>query len=115
MGAGAVQALAGAPADNVRALMEQGAFHPEKSVSGWRHAWKEVFIRSSESAQASAAAAAEHMPSASNSRLKNVRDMREIRSWVGEVRSMAGRGELPLVHVCPRADFDYRHDTGPCA
>ncbi|KAF9507604.1 hypothetical protein BS47DRAFT_1377883 [Hydnum rufescens UP504] len=81
--AGAIQAIAGAPADNARILMEHGVFHPEKSVSGWRHAWKEVFLRTESPLRPSRSAEA---------RVQQIREMREVREWMHEVREMAGRG-----------------------
>lgn len=83
-GAGAIQAMGGAPAENARILMEQGVFHPERSVSGWRHAWKEVFSRSQYPLQPS---------SGTEARIQQIREMREVRDWVHEVREMAGRGD----------------------
>jgi hypothetical protein len=76
--------MAGAPAENARILMEQGVFHSEKSVSGWRHAWKEVFLRTESPLRPSSGA---------ETRVQQIREMREVREWVREVREMAGRGE----------------------
>ncbi|KAF8317443.1 hypothetical protein DL93DRAFT_571776 [Clavulina sp. PMI_390] len=81
-GAGAIQALAGAPAENVRILMERGSFNHDTSVSGWRHAWREVFVDPANLADARA--------------YKPVRmrlsDMREAKLVANELREMAGRG-----------------------
>jgi hypothetical protein len=70
--AGGAQALAAAPAENVRLVIEGGT-----GGSSWFHAWKEVFqgIRSS-----------------SVSRQKDIEDIRQLRGWMQEVGGMAGRG-----------------------
>ncbi|KAF8329791.1 uncharacterized protein EI90DRAFT_3155208 [Cantharellus anzutake] len=86
--AGFAQALAGAPADNVRSLIERGVYHPETSVSGWRHAWKEVFrgTKPLQSAEASSNVRAKEQARQTH------QEIREVRSWVKDVREMAGRG-----------------------
>ena len=90
--AGFVQALAGAPADNVRSLMERGVYHSEKSVSGWRHAWKEVFRNTEPTVAVGNVKEKTQAP-------QTIKEIREIRNWVKEVRGMAGRGvNIPLVY-----------------
>lgn len=79
--AGAAQAIAGAPAENVRLLMEKGVFNSETSVSGWREAWKEVF-RGTATVQANTKSLDR----------RTLHEIREIRNWMHEVRDMAGRG-----------------------
>ncbi|KAF8503525.1 hypothetical protein F5888DRAFT_1662953 [Russula emetica] len=69
--AGGAQAIVAAPAENVRLAIERG------TGRGWSHAWKEVLrgttpIKSTESA--------------------SLRELRQVRSWMTDVRNMAGRG-----------------------
>ncbi len=91
--AGFIQALAGAPADNVRSLMGRGVYHPEKSVSGWRHAWKEVFRETEPTVVVG------NMKDKSQAR-QEIKEIREIRNWVKEVRAMAGRGiTIPQLYI----------------
>ncbi|PBK83727.1 hypothetical protein ARMGADRAFT_667164 [Armillaria gallica] len=71
--AGGAQAVVAAPAENVRLLLEGGTVY-----HSWSHAWKEVF-RGTQS-----------NPSAS--RVQNIEEIREVRSWMREVGDMAGRG-----------------------
>lgn len=85
-GAGAIQALAGAPAENVRLLMEQGSFNAQSSVSGWRHAWKEVFIDSNNQNVTSRNTIPARM---------RLSDVREAKIFANELREMAGRGVFP--------------------
>lgn len=59
--------------------MEKGVFRSETSVSGWREAWKEVFRGTTKDAMATKA--------------QSLREIREVRNWMHEVRDMAGRGE----------------------
>lgn len=78
----------------MRLLMEQGVFHPEKSVSGWRHAWKEVF-RGTQGPDVSP-------PIRKEDRIRSMREIRELRGWVHEVQEMAGRGMcfvLSIIHL----------------
>ncbi|TFK42719.1 hypothetical protein BDQ12DRAFT_709976 [Crucibulum laeve] len=70
--AGGVQALAAAPVENVRLLMEGGS--PRHS---WSHAWKEVFRKADS-------------PAIPIQRKRE--DIRHLRSWMNEVRDMAGHG-----------------------
>lgn len=81
-GAGAVQAIAGAPAENARLLMEQGVFHSQTSVSGWRHAWKEVFLDTRNSP----------MPRDAVPARIRLSDARKAQMFAKELRGMAGRG-----------------------
>lgn len=86
--AGAIQAIAGAPAENVRLLMENGTFHAQTSVSGWRHAWKEVFVDANQ-------------PAALKDKLPvrmRLSDAREARLFANELREMAGRGMLVMLN-----------------
>jgi len=67
-------AVAAAPAENVRILMEGSS-----SYNSWSHAWKEVF-RGAEVIE----------PSVS---IKQSRDQaRQVYSWMKDVKQMAGRG-----------------------
>ena len=69
--AGGAQAIMAAPAENVRLAIERGA------GGGWSHAWKEV-LRGTAPIQSSGSA--------------SLRELRHVRSWVMDVRNMAGRG-----------------------
>ena len=69
--AGGAQAIVAAPAENVRLAIERGAGR------GWSHAWKEV-VRGT----------APNQPTGSAS----LRELRQFRSWMLDVRDMAGRG-----------------------
>lgn len=108
--AGAIQAIAGAPAENVRILMESGVVHTT-SVSGWRHAWKEVFLRTGANGLHSLEPPSKRTKMTSGGGEVNLRsrlasmgfsldgngkvqlsDMRETKAFMREVRSMAGRG-----------------------
>ena len=69
--AGGAQAVVAAPAENVRLAIERG------TGRGWSHAWKEV-LRGTAPIQPTDSA--------------SLRELRQVRSWVMDVRSMAGRG-----------------------
>ncbi|KAI0306545.1 hypothetical protein B0F90DRAFT_1623031 [Multifurca ochricompacta] len=69
--AGGAQAVVAAPAENVRLAIEGG------TVGGWSHAWKEV-LRGT-------------VPNRSNAK-GSLHEIRQVRSWMKEVRDMAGRG-----------------------
>jgi hypothetical protein len=69
--AGGAQAVVAAPAENVRLAIERG------TGGGWSHAWKEV-VRGS----------APNQPTEST----GLRELRQVRNWMLDVRSMAGRG-----------------------
>lgn len=69
--AGGAQAVVAAPAENVRLAIERG------TGGGWSHAWKEV-LRGT---------AAPDQPTATG-----LRELRQVRSWMLDVRDMAGRG-----------------------
>jgi hypothetical protein len=71
--AGAAQACAAAPVENVRLIIEG-----RSSQVGWSHAWKEVFLRSD--------------LSSSSSKQESIQKAREIRDWMKDIRDMAGRG-----------------------
>ncbi|GJJ14679.1 hypothetical protein Clacol_008945 [Clathrus columnatus] len=73
--AGSIQALAAAPAENVRILLEGG-----QSRSSWSVAWREVF------------AGTESLTSKSPKPAKHREEVRRVQAWVKEVRGMAGRG-----------------------
>jgi hypothetical protein len=68
--AGCVQAIVGAPAENVRLVLEGG------SSAGWSAAWKEVFRGT--------------LPFSSTTTQRE--NVRQVRHWMTEVRGMAGRG-----------------------
>lgn len=70
--AGGTQAIIGAPAENVRLVIEGG------TGNGWSHAWKEVF-RGTE-------------PARQISRVEELNEARQVRDWMRDVRDMAGRG-----------------------
>jgi hypothetical protein len=69
--AGGAQAVVAAPAENVRLAIERG------TGRGWSHAWKEV-LRGTAPIQPAESA--------------GLRELRQVRSWMMDVRSMAGRG-----------------------
>ena len=69
--AGGSQAIVAAPAENVRLAIERG------TVGGWTHAWKEV-LRGTAPIQSTGNA--------------SLRELRQVRSWMMDVRNMAGRG-----------------------
>lgn len=68
--AGAAQACAAAPVENVRMIVEGGS-----AQAGWSCAWREVFLQS-------------EPISAKEGKAK----AKEVREWVKEIRDMAGRG-----------------------
>ncbi|KAH7909254.1 hypothetical protein BJ138DRAFT_1155713 [Hygrophoropsis aurantiaca] len=68
--AGGMQALAAAPAENVRLIIDGG--------SSWSTAWKEVFRGTA-------------MSSTTITR-DQIKEIRQVRLWMREVSSMAGRG-----------------------
>jgi hypothetical protein len=70
--AGGMQACVAAPAENVRLVLEGGA------SQGWSHAWKEVFR--------------DAMPPPHATKEQKVREIRQVRSWMKDVKGMAGRG-----------------------
>lgn len=76
--AGAVQSIAGAPAENVRLILE-GGMTGKQSVHGWRQAWKNVFVDSSQ-------------PHVQLDKKASRQQAREMREWMKEVGDMAGRG-----------------------
>ncbi len=69
--AGGAQAIVAAPAENVRLAIDRG------TGEGWSHAWKEV-VRGT----------APNRPNEST----GLRELRQVRSWMVDVRNMAGRG-----------------------
>jgi hypothetical protein len=71
--AGGMQALVAAPAENLRVVLEGG-----NGTSGWSHAWKEVF-RGTE-------------PPVSASKADHIKEVREVRTWMKDVKELAGRG-----------------------
>lgn len=71
--AGGVQALAAAPAENVRLVLEGASTH-----SGWSGAWKDVFLGG--------------QPNRLHSGFQLRREARQVRAWTKEVSEMAGRG-----------------------
>ncbi|KAG8895337.1 hypothetical protein FRB99_000630 [Tulasnella sp. 403] len=86
--AGTIHAIAGAPADNVRLLLEGGShrldFHG--TGSGWRQAWLEVFRKVDHVGPPHI----EHGQVVSSiGSLKTRREAREFRAWMKEVKGMA--------------------------
>jgi hypothetical protein len=91
--AGGAQAIVGAPAENVRLVIEGG------TGDGWSHAWKEVFRVTEPARQMSMA--------------EERNEARQVRDWMRDVRDMAGRGwdgwGFGLIKdVCGTA-FQYRY------
>ncbi|KAI9446427.1 hypothetical protein H4582DRAFT_1905626 [Lactarius indigo] len=70
--AGGAQAIVAAPAENARLAIEGGT-----AGGGWSHAWKEV-LRGTVQNQ--------------STEKKSLREIRQVRGWMMEVRDMAGRG-----------------------
>ena len=70
--AGGAQAIVGAPAENIRLVIEGG------TGDGWSHAWKEVFRGT--------------VPARKTSRAEGLNEARQVRHWMRDVRDMAGRG-----------------------
>jgi hypothetical protein len=70
--AGAAQAALAAPAENVRIVLEGEGGHC------WSYAWKEVFLGTSS------------VPNASKE--QQLKEVRQVRTWMREVGEMAGRG-----------------------
>jgi hypothetical protein len=81
--AGAMQALAAAPVENVRLIVEGGS-----ARAGWSNAWKEVFRRS----QDLDGPGQDSKKAFSKLKSDEVKKVREVRDWVRDVRGMAGRG-----------------------
>jgi hypothetical protein len=69
--AGGAQAVVAAPAENVRLAIERG------TGRDWSHAWKEV-LRGTAPIQSTGSA--------------GLGELRQVRSWMMDVRDMAGRG-----------------------
>lgn len=97
-GAGALQALAGAPAENVRLLMESGSFNATTSVSGWRHAWREVFIDSTNASGVRSTEGPIRVGNSTGGIRTRLSDVREAKIFASEVREMAGRGTFVSFH-----------------
>ncbi|CAE6524938.1 unnamed protein product [Rhizoctonia solani] len=74
--AGAVQSIAGAPAENVRLYLEGDVTGKQTSAQGWRQAWKEVFVDSSQA-------------EAAKDRKTLRREARATRQWMREVAGMS--------------------------
>ncbi|KAI0006061.1 hypothetical protein BJV74DRAFT_17649 [Russula compacta] len=72
--AGGAQAIVAAPAENVRLAIERDR---GTTGGGWSHAWREV-VRGT----------APNQPTGGES----LRELKQIRSWMMDVRDMAGRG-----------------------
>ncbi|KAI0065485.1 hypothetical protein BV25DRAFT_1850911 [Artomyces pyxidatus] len=72
--AGGMQAIVAAPAENLRLAIEGGS----TKGGGWSHAWQEVFRGT---------ASDQHL-----TRQERLRNARQVREWMKEVRGMAGRG-----------------------
>ena len=70
--AGGMQACIGAPAENVRLVLEGG------TSQGWSHAWKEVFRGTDDSSRVT--------------KEQKMQEIRQVRGWMREVQGMAGRG-----------------------
>lgn len=72
--AGASQALIAAPAENVKFFLEHGL-----SGQSWTCVWKEVFRK-------------KNVAGSTNVTPIHLQDFRQLRGWLQEVSSMAGRG-----------------------
>ncbi|KAG9318330.1 hypothetical protein JVU11DRAFT_416 [Chiua virens] len=69
---GGVQAVAAAPVENIRVIIEGG------KGKGWSHAWKDVFLGT--------------QPTHITKRSDQIKDIRQLRFWMKDVSEMAGRG-----------------------
>lgn len=98
--AGAIQAIAGAPAENVRVLMESGAIH-STSVSGWRYAWREVFLRTRDGGASTFSSALSNGNGGAHSTPLKLSDIREAKLFVRELRAMCGRGSSVSINIIP--------------
>ena len=78
--AGGAQAIAAAPTENVRLLIEGGT-----SYTGWSSAWKDVFLGIHRKELGKEALSAV-------SKREIIREARDIRRWMQEVGDIAGRG-----------------------
>lgn len=72
--------------------MESGSFNAATSVSGWRHAWKEVFIDPT-AATAKAIVDTAYKGKRGTRIGMRLSDVREAKIFANELREMAGRGE----------------------
>lgn len=81
--AGAVQSIAGAPAENVRLYLEGDMTGKQTSVQGWRQAWKEVFVDSGRSQEVSDRKALRREARATREWMREVADMSVTRGWEG--------------------------------
>lgn len=88
--AGALHALAGAPADNVRLVLERGLNAGRNSStqghSGWRQAWMEVF-RQIDHVDKPRLEGKQTIAGVTSA--KSRREAREFRAWIKEVKGMA--------------------------
>ncbi|KAG8983813.1 hypothetical protein FRB90_005721, partial [Tulasnella sp. 427] len=88
--AGALHAFAGAPADNVRLVLERG-LHPKidsslRGHSGWRQAWLEVF-RQIDHLDQPRFEGKKVISDVTN--IKSRQEAREFRAWIKEVKGMS--------------------------
>jgi hypothetical protein len=81
--AGAMQAVAAAPVENVRLIVEGGS-----ARSGWANAWKEVFLRS----RGPESPVPDMKKLGGKSKGEEIKKARAVRDWVRDVRGMAGHG-----------------------
>jgi hypothetical protein len=81
--AGAMQAVAAAPVENVRLVVEGGS-----AKSGWSSAWQEVFRR----AKHLGITGQDTEAVGGKPNVQDIKKAREVRDWVRDVRGMAGRG-----------------------
>ncbi|EUC64896.1 hypothetical protein RSOL_494180 [Rhizoctonia solani AG-3 Rhs1AP] len=81
--AGAVQSIIGAPAENVRLYLEGDMTGKQTSVQGWRQAWKEVFVDSSQSQETRDLKALRREARATRDWMREVADMSMTRGWEG--------------------------------
>ncbi|KAG8967237.1 hypothetical protein FRC03_010312 [Tulasnella sp. 419] len=105
--AGCVHAIAGAPADNVRLILEGGyrtQIQTAQSVTGWREAWKEVFreVQHVEPVRDSIGRAAGVQIGGPRTR----KEAREFRAWMKEIKGMS-RGWEGLGWGCGKDMFGF--------
>ncbi|KAH7341886.1 mitochondrial carrier domain-containing protein [Rhizoctonia solani] len=81
--AGAIQSIAGAPAENVRLYLEGDVTGKQTSAQGWRQAWKEVFVDSSRSERIEDRKSLRQEARATRQWMREVAGMSMSRGWEG--------------------------------
>lgn len=91
--AGAIQSVIGAPADNVRILLENGSLHGSLGGhSGWRDAWKVIFKGPETLDPRPESLRVDGTQPNGTARTSLRHQARDAKRWMNEVKGMAGRG-----------------------